>query len=66
MSMYPRERAVGSRMRKRYHRDESGGKMEERETTPTEVTQGARAPCGAAGGNEVPPRVMGVHLIYRV
>ena len=40
--------------------------MEARETTPTEVTQRARALCGAAGGNEVPPRVMGVHLNYRV
>ena len=40
--------------------------MEARETTPTGVTQRARALCGAAGGNEAPPRVMGVHLNYRV
>ena len=63
--MRTREGAVGITRRRERPRDDGGGRMEARETTPTEVTQRALTLCGAGGGDEVLPRVMGVHLNYR-
>ena len=63
--MRTREGAVGSRRRKRRRPEDGEGRLEALETTRTGVTQRARTLCGAGGGNEVLPRVMGVHLNYR-
>jgi hypothetical protein len=63
--MYTRERAVGSLVRKRRRPEDGEGRLEALETTRTGARYRARTPWGAGGGNEVLPRVMGVHLIYR-
>ena len=64
--MRTREGAVGITRRRERPRDDGGGRNEARETTPKEVRQRALTLCGAGGGDEVLPRVMGVHLNYSV
>ena len=62
--MRTRDGAVGITRRRERPRDDGGGRQEARATTPKEVRQRALALCGAGGGDEVLPRVMGVHLNY--
>ena len=64
--MRTREGAFGITGRRNCRRDDGGGRKEARETTPKEVRQRALTLCGAGGGDEVLPRVMGVHLNYFV